>query len=32
MAHGGQAQAARDAFLALDSISRQLLLNFLGCI
>ena len=31
-AHGGQAQAAKDAFLNLDSISRQALLNFLGCI
>jgi CxxC motif-containing protein (DUF1111 family) len=31
-AHGGQAQASKDAFFALDSISRQLLLNFLGCI
>jgi mono/diheme cytochrome c family protein len=30
--HGGQAQASRDAFLNLDSISRQALLNFLGCI
>ena len=32
MAHGGQAQAAKDAFLNLDSITRQALLNFLGCI
>jgi hypothetical protein len=31
-AHGGQAQAARDAFLALDLASRQALLAFLGCI
>jgi CxxC motif-containing protein (DUF1111 family) len=31
-AHGGQAQAARDAFLALDAGRRQALLAFLGCI
>lgn len=32
MSHSGQAQAARDAFVALDSASRQALLDFLGCI
>ena len=32
MAHGGQGQAARDRFLALDSASKQALLAFLGCI
>jgi len=31
-AHGGQAQASRDAFLALDSAGRAALLAFLGCI
>jgi CxxC motif-containing protein (DUF1111 family) len=32
LAHGGQGQAARDAFVALDSASKQTLLAFLGCI
>jgi hypothetical protein len=32
LAHGGQAQAARDAFAALDSAGKQALLAFLGCI
>ena len=32
LAHGGQGQAARDAFVALDSASKQALLAFLGCI
>jgi CxxC motif-containing protein (DUF1111 family) len=31
-AHAGQGQAARDAFAALDSASKQALLGFLGCI
>jgi len=32
MAHGGQAQTARDQFVALDSASKRDLLAFLGCI
>jgi Di-haem oxidoreductase, putative peroxidase len=32
LAHGGQGQAARDAFVVLDSASKQALLAFLGCI
>jgi CxxC motif-containing protein (DUF1111 family) len=32
LAHAGQAQAARDAFVALDSTSKQALLALLGCI
>jgi CxxC motif-containing protein (DUF1111 family) len=32
MAHGGQAQAAREAFVALDAAGKQALLAFLGCI
>jgi CxxC motif-containing protein (DUF1111 family) len=32
LAHGGQGQAARDAFVALDAASKQTLLAFLGCI
>jgi mono/diheme cytochrome c family protein len=31
-AHAGQAQASRDQFVALDSASKQALLEFLGCI
>ena len=31
-AHAGQGQAARDAFAALDSASKQALLAFLACI
>jgi len=30
--HGGQGQAAADAFSKLDSASKQALLDFLGCI
>lgn len=32
LVHGGQAQAARDAFAALDAGSQQALLDFLGCL
>jgi len=32
LAHGGQGQAAADAFAALDNVSKQALLAFLGCI
>ena len=32
LAHGGQGQPARDAFVALDSAGKQSLLAFLGCI
>ncbi len=31
-AHGGQAAASRDAFLTLDPVNLQALLDFLGCI